>query len=379
MAVNKVSFNTASGEEVLIDLTNDTVTPETLAEGVTAHGANGEPIVGTMRSGEDLDAVLAEQEELIAELKEVLAEKAAGGGAVLPELTNPASAWDIVIGKQAIDGEGNVIDGVINVEDDDISSGDCALFQSENGIWMECGMEEDVLIRAGLNFALCRPASDFGDAAPEDVTAGKTFTSAAGLAVVGTATASGGGGDLPAGYSRVDYIQFNGSSWVDTGVIGNQDTQINAHFTWEYSTQRHLFGCASSDNTASITSYMNGSWRFGNKSTSKSLSNKNPMLPYSALVNKTTISITNSITSISDVNDFETVGTLLLGGCRDADGTQPGVGITGKVYRFLLWQGDQLVRNLVPVTDGTVFRFYDTVSGAFFDSITSTPLSGGNL
>ena len=197
--------------------------------------------------------------------------------------------------------------------------------------------------------------------------------------VVAAKGGGGGSGDLPAGYSRVDYIQFNGASWIDTGIIGTQDTQINARFTWENSTQRHLFGCTSSDNTASITSYMNGSWRFGNKSATKTFSNKNPMLPYSALVNKTTISITNSATSISGVNTFETVGTLLLGGARDSDGTLPSVGIVGKVYFFAIWQGEELVLKLVPVTDGTVFRFYDMVSKAFFDSITDTPLGGGNL
>lgn len=198
--------------------------------------------------------------------------------------------------------------------------------------------------------------------------------------IVITATGGGGGGgDLPAGYSRVDYIQFNGASWIDTGIIGTQDTQINARFTWENSTQRHLFGCTSSDNTASITSYMNGSWRFGNKSATKTFSNKNPMLPYSALVNKTTISITNGATSISGVNTFETVGTLLLGGARDSDGTLPSVGIVGKVYFFAIWQGEELVLKLVPVTDGTAFRFFDLVSKEFFDSITDTPLGGGNL
>lgn len=190
---------------------------------------------------------------------------------------------------------------------------------------------------------------------------------------------AGGSGDLPAGYSRVDYIQFNGASWIDTGIIGTQDTQINARFTWENSTQRHLFGCTSSDNTASITSYMNGSWRFGNKSATKTFSNKNPMLPYSALVNKTTISITNGATAIRGVNTFETVGTLLLGGARDSDGTLPSVGIVGKVYFFAIWQGEELVLKLVPVTDGTAFRFYDMVSKTFFDSITDTPLDGGNL
>lgn len=192
----------------------------------------------------------------------------------------------------------------------------------------------------------------------------------------------GGGGEsgFPAGYRRCDYIQFSGAQLVDTGVIGTQDTQIWASFTWESSTQRHLYGCASSDNTKSITSYMNGSWRFGNKYASKSIGTKNPMLPYSVLMNKTTIAITNGVSTISGVNDFETVGTLLLGGARDSDGTLPGVAITGKVYGFRLWQGATRVLNLIPVVsaDGA-YRFYDTVSGAFFDSITDTPLDGGNF
>lgn len=45
MGVNKVDL--ANGE-TLIDLQNDTVTPETLAKGVTAHNSEGDSIVGTM-------------------------------------------------------------------------------------------------------------------------------------------------------------------------------------------------------------------------------------------------------------------------------------------------------------------------------------------
>lgn len=187
-------------------------------------------------------------------------------------------------------------------------------------------------------------------------------------------------GELPNGYKRCDYIQFSGSQLVDTEIIGNQDTQICTLFTWDNSTQRHLFGCTSSDNTASITSYMNGYWRFGNKTTTKNISNKNSKMPYSVLMDKTTISIISSVASISDVNDFETVGTLLLGGARDADGTLPGVGITGKVFYFYLWQGEEQVRKLVPVVSAEgQYRFFDMISKAFFDSITNTPLDGGNF
>lgn len=44
MAVNKVVYD----GRTLVDLTNDTVTAGTLAEGATAHTANGERVVGTL-------------------------------------------------------------------------------------------------------------------------------------------------------------------------------------------------------------------------------------------------------------------------------------------------------------------------------------------
>lgn len=219
---------------------------------------------------------------------------------------------------------------------------------------------------------------------PFEITENGTYTAPDGVdgyspITVNVAGSGGGNSDLPEGYKRCDYIEFSGNNWIDTLIKGNQDTQICVCFTWENSTQRHLFGCTSSDNTASITSYMNGSWRFGNKYATKSFSSKNPMLPYTVLVNKTTISAVHSATTISGVNDFETVGTLLLGGARDSDGSLPSVGIVGKVFYFYVWQGDEQVLKLIPITDGNgVYRFFDLISKTFFDSITSTPLSGGN-
>ena len=64
MAVNKVVMNTPNGAETLIDLTNDTVTPETLAKGVIAHDASGEMIVGTMEQTSIPSYVLEEAESV---------------------------------------------------------------------------------------------------------------------------------------------------------------------------------------------------------------------------------------------------------------------------------------------------------------------------
>ena len=177
----------------------------------------------------------------------------------------------------------------------------------------------------------------------------------------------------------MDYIELNGKQLVDTGIIGNQDTRIRSNFTWGGSVQNHLFGCASSDNTASITSYMNGSWRFGNKSASKTIGKNNTDLPYSVLLDNTTIGVTGNRTTISDVPDFETIATLLLGGARNADGELPGSGLVGRVFDFRIWDNGTLVREMIPVTDGSMYRFWDSVSKTFFDSITDVPLEGGNV
>ena len=187
-----------------------------------------------------------------------------------------------------------------------------------------------------------------------------------------------GDDDLPTGYRRCDFIQFNGSNMVDTGIIGDQDTQIFASFTWENSNQRYLLGCAHADNTAAITAYMNGSWRFGDKVASKSFSLKNPMLPFSALLNNTTIGSTSGVTAISGVNDFETIGTLLFGACRSSNGSVPSTGIVGKGFRLVIWKHGERVLELIPVTDGSAYRFWDVIGRKFYDSVTSTPLDGGN-
>ena len=216
--------------------------------------------------------------------------------------------------------------------------------------------------------------------ATETLAEGVTAHDASGAPIVGTMKSGSGGGELPEGYTRCDYIQFSGSQWVDTGIVGNQDTQVNVSFTWENSTQRHLFGCASSDNTASITSYTNGSWRFGSKSATKTIMKNNTLLPYTARINNTMIGVTGSNTNISDVADFETPDTLLLGGARNGSGALPSSGIVGRVFYFYLWQGETRVLKLVPVVDADGnYYFFDEISKRLFDSITDTPLDGGTL
>lgn len=218
---------------------------------------------------------------------------------------------------------------------------------------------------------------------PETLAEGVTAHDKSGAVIVGTMTSGGGGGgdsDLPSGCKRVEYIEFSGGQFIDLGIKGNQDTAIRASFTWGGATQNHLFGCASPNNTASITSYMNGSWRFGDKYATKTIQKNNTDLPYAVRLDKTVIGVTGSRTAISGVEDFETIGTMLLGGARNSNGALPVSGLVGKVFYFNLWQGDEQILKLIPVVDADGnYHFWDAIGKKFFDSMTSVPLDGGDL
>jgi hypothetical protein len=101
---------------------------------------------------------------------------------------------------------------------------------------------------------------------------------------------------------------------------------------------------------------------------------------YSGLVDKSTVTITGSASAISSVNDFEAIGSLLLGACRNSNGTVGSSQFEGKIFFFSMWEGDEQVLKLVPVVDADGnYHFYDTISKQLFGSITDIPLNGGNL
>lgn len=98
MAVNKVVFD----GETIIDLTEDTVTEETLAEGVTAHNAAGEAIVGTYAAsgsaydginvifvclqGEVISASIGDEMVALSDLEGMLADYAYNGKGIAATL-----------------------------------------------------------------------------------------------------------------------------------------------------------------------------------------------------------------------------------------------------------------------------------------------------
>lgn len=193
-------------------------------------------------------------------------------------------------------------------------------------------------------------------------------------ALDGKATSPGGSGDFPAGYTRTGYVQFNADMRFDTGVICNQDTKIKVVYTRDSSDAMYMYGVVNDGNTASVTAYLSsgGTWRFGSKGASYNVTVDEDLV-HTAIVSKSGIVRVGTTQSFSDVTDFETIGSLILGACRLASGNVGAAQFIGKIYEFKMYDGDELILDLIPCVNGDgIYGFYDDVGKTLIEPMLST-------
>ena len=162
MAVNKVVYGTT----VLVDLTGDTVTADKLLKGATAHDASGELITGTMKAGIDTSDATATASDIAEGVTAYV-----NGEKITGTIQKASTVYNLGLPEvQAA----KVNDTRIRLEMTTLSGPIIV----GRGVTVRVGIDSDEI------------SNVLGDATPEDVASGKTFSAGGGFTMVGTATAS---------------------------------------------------------------------------------------------------------------------------------------------------------------------------------------------
>lgn len=112
-------------------------------------------------------------------------------GVTLPTLTNPGSASDLAQGKQLIGADGSVVEGNVPVASGFGGYTEPSAVNYDYALTLRHTFPNDTFVKAGYTVAPTIVGRELGDAKPEDVRAGKTFTALEGLKMTGTQTDRG--------------------------------------------------------------------------------------------------------------------------------------------------------------------------------------------
>lgn len=191
---------------------------------------------------------------------EVISTGSGGGGVTLPELGDTAAQpTDMVLGKILYDDEGNTVTGTLyeatELEHKLFANSDYSFGGTPGGTVFSVagrynGNTDGIVVRRGAGLGIRNAPTDFfGDATPDQVARGATFTSAAGLLVEGTMEPGSGGSSvggltvktgattsnvIDTGLSSIDYLIIQRYPVTTTGFTQGVYTAVDGFMTYTY-------------------------------------------------------------------------------------------------------------------------------------------------
>ena len=194
---------------------------------------------------------------------------------------------------------------------------------------------------------------------------------------------------LPTGYTKVEYIQNTGTSYINTNYYPNQDTRIVAEMqVVSFNSFGRLLG-AGNHNTANTIScdYIDSgsvfevSWGGYTGWTQYSVTSNYDKHTYDW--NKNSFYIDGTLLDTKTFKSFTCsykLGIFNVLESGDVPTSNTGRYFYGKLYSFKIYDNDTLVRDFVPCKrdSDSKYGLYDVVNDVFYVSPNNTNFSGGS-
>ena len=171
----------------------------------------------------------------------------------------------------------------------------------------------------------------------------------------------------PSPYTEIEYIESDGTKYIDTGFTANQNTRVILDFEMQdRSTSSGIIGCKfdySRMFSLRVTSSGNTFTTDYGSSYAKNI-NINANGRFLVDKNKGNVTVDGSLKIQQTSDDFTTLSPILIFAMYSSGGKL--YGCLGKIYSCKIYDNDVLVRDYIPVTwNSGEHGMYDKVNNTF--------------
>lgn len=179
-------------------------------------------------------------------------------------------------------------------------------------------------------------------------------------------------------YNLLDYIQSNGTQYIDTEIIDANNIAIDCHIIQTTSSSDYLYGSRQNQGAMMYNGLYNNSSLEYNWLTFTYTASNELYMTQDIVGNTMHIKLNNNVYN-TPVGTTASANKIFIFACNNSSVRYYAGGF--KLYYFIMKQGNKIIRNFIPCSSKITGKvgLYDTISNKMFTSKSSSNFIAGNI